>query len=215
MQVDNFQQFTQRLGEALNNLPGIRAQLLMMPMHRLRKIYDNLDLITDAKLSSVLILFYPHEGKVYIPLTKRHDYKGTHGGQISLPGGKEEENDKNRIETALREAEEEIGIVASSVKVIGALSEIYIPPSNFKVLPVLGYVNERPQFKREEFEVEQIIETPLDNLLDVQNHKTKDIPVRDMTLKAVPYFDVDNHVVWGATAMILSELVYILQELGE
>ena len=213
MQVDNFDQFIQELRASIHQLPGIEAQQKMMPLHRLRKIYDNLDLITDAKLSSVLILLYPHEGQIYIPLTKRHDYKGTHGGQISLPGGKVDENDKDRIYTALREAEEEIGVASSDVTVIGTLSEIYIPPSNFKVLPVIGYINQRLDFVREEYEVEQIIETPLVKLLDESNHKAKDMSVPIGTLKQVPYFDVDGHVVWGATAIILSEFVHILRDM--
>ena len=213
MEIGDLKKFTSNLQEAIQSPPGIVAYEAMMP--EIRKRMQNLDVpkIEGAKLSSVLILLYHHDGKIHIPLTKRHDYKGTHGGQISFPGGKHEVGDSSREHTALREAKEEIGVEVNDVKILGTLSEIYIPPSNFKVLPVLGFIDKKPAFVREEFEVEKIIEVVLSDFVDKANHKAKDIEVRDMTLKNTPYFDIQGHVVWGATAMILSELVYILEKL--
>lgn len=213
MEISDINKFTEVLKTAIQSPPGMVAYEAMMP--EIRKRIGNLDVlkIKGAKLSSVLILLYFHEGKIYLPLTKRHDYKGTHGGQISFPGGKEEDDDKSRVHTALREAQEEIGVVSEEINILGTLSEIYIPPSNFKVLPVLGFANKKPTFVREEFEVEKIIEVELSDFIDKDNHKAKDIEVRNATLKNTPYFDIQGHVVWGATAMILSELVYVLENM--
>jgi len=211
MKVDNTVHFIHSIKNAIKDLPGIVAYERMMP--EIRKRLSSLDVseIEGARLSSVLILLYEHEHKIYLPLTKRHDYEGTHGGQISFPGGKQEEVDKSRIETALRESHEEIGVHPSDVEIVGVLSEIYIPPSNFKVLPVIGYTKTRPLFIREEFEVEKIIEVEVSDFLDKKNHKTKNMDVRNTTMKDIPYFDIQGHVVWGATAMMLSELVYIIE----
>ena len=213
MQVDNFEQFISSLSGAIQSPPGMDAYELMMP--EIRKRFKNLDVskIEGAKLSSVLMLLYHDNGKVYLPLTKRHDYKGTHGGQISLPGGKHEEGDDSRIATALREAEEEVGVAKNTIEVVGTLSEIYIPPSNFKVLPVVGIHSGKPNFVREEFEVEEIIEAELYDFLDHGNRKSKDIEVRGGVLRDVPYFEIQGHVVWGATAMMMSELIYILENI--
>lgn len=213
MEISDIDRFTNALKEAVQSPPGMVAYEVMMP--EIRKRMQNLDItkVEGAKLSSVLILLYFHDGKVHLPLTKRHDYDGTHSGQISLPGGKHEDGDESREYTALRETREEIGVDSKDITLLGTLSEIYIPPSNFKVLPVLGFIEKKPNFVREEFEVKEIIEVELSDFTNKTNHKAKDIKVRDMTLKNTPYFDIQGHVVWGATAMILSELVYILDNL--
>ncbi|MDH5368182.1 MAG: CoA pyrophosphatase [Cyclobacteriaceae bacterium] len=213
MDVENLENFINTIRKALENPPGIEAYEKMMPEIRDRLEHLDVSKIDDAKLSSVLILLYQYEEKIYIPLTKRHDYKGTHGGQISFPGGKHEEDDESRTHTALREAHEEIGVDPSEIEIIGLLSEIYISPSNFKVLPVVGYINVKPSFVREEFEVEKIIEVEISDFLDKANHKIKDMEVRNSLIKDIPYFDIQGHVVWGATAMILSELVYIIENM--
>jgi 8-oxo-dGTP pyrophosphatase MutT (NUDIX family) len=208
---EEFVIFKNKVTSELENLPGQDAHELMMPSLR-RSMPMDLSLIPDAKLSSVLLLLYPHQGQLYFPLTKRHDYKGTHGGQISLPGGKHE-GQESRIETALREAEEEVGVPKDQIEVMGELTEMYIPPSNFKVLPVLGFLDERPTFVKEAYEVESILEVSIDEVFNTDNHKVMDIPVRNMTLKNTPYFDIQGHVVWGATAMILSEMATLLRRI--
>lgn len=213
MEIAELDRFKSYLKEALVNPPGINAYESMMP--EIRKRLSNLDVtkIEGARLSSVLILIYFDKGRIYLPLTKRHDYIGTHGGQISFPGGQHEVGDESRIFTALREANEEIGIDIDSIEVIGQLSEIYIPPSNFKVLPVVGIVNDKPTFVKEEYEVEHILEVEISEFINADNHKTKDITIRNGILRNTPYFDIQGHVVWGATAMILSELVYLIKNL--
>jgi 8-oxo-dGTP pyrophosphatase MutT (NUDIX family) len=211
IRVDDFLRFKSKLSEEIKDLPGQEAHELMMPSIR-RSMPMDLSKIPNAKLSSVLLLLYPVDGKLMLPLTKRHDYKGAHGGQISLPGGKHEDHE-SRIETALREAEEEVGVNRTEVEVLGTLTEMYIPPSNFKVLPVLGTLPERPFFIKEEFEVEKIMEVSVDEFMDAANYKVKDIQARNFTLKDTPYFDIEGHVVWGATAMILSEMAMLMKRI--
>jgi len=100
-----------------------------------------------------------------------------------------------------------------SIEVICQLSEIYIPPSNFKVLPVVGVVKDKPTFVKEEYEIEHILEVEISEFINTDNHKTKDIAIRNGILRNTPYFDIQGHVVWGATAMILSELVYLIKNI--
>ncbi len=192
------------------NLPGPEAQAHMSPL----KLRDERFLErkrTDVRQGAVLLLLYPHNGRLYLPLMQRPVYEGHHSGQISLPGGKQEPEDSDKIETALREAWEEIGVEPSQVKVIGQLSELFIPPSNYQVLPVVGYTSERPDFVADPVEVAAIIEVPLDELLHEksiqQTYRTLEGGIR----MKIPYYGVDEHVVWGATAMILSEFLAIVR----
>lgn len=193
------------------DLPGENAQRLMMPVESTRARFDLNR--PDAKRGGVLILFYVKSDTIFLPLTQRHDYGGTHGGQVSLPGGKMEEHDKSIIDTALRETHEEIGIHTDKIKVIGQLSDLYIPPSNFQVTPVVGYIDEEPDFDLDAYEVKELIEAPLNDLLDSERKKKKDIEVRGGYRINAPYFDIRGRVVWGATAMILSELHQIVSEI--
>ena len=211
IEIDDFSHFKTQFVKVFRDLPGQEAHELMMPSIR-RSMPMDLSKIPNAKLSSVLLLLYPDNGNILFPLIKRHDYNGTHGGQISFPGGKRE-GSESRIQTALREAEEEVGVDQNDIDVLGSLTEIYIPPSNFKVLPVLGMLDERPVFVKEEFEVQKILEVPIDKLFNTANYKVMDMSVRNSKLKNTPYFDIQGHVVWGATAMILSELTAILKRI--
>jgi len=161
---------------------------------------------------SVLILLYEDEGAIKFPLTKRPDYLGTHGGQISLPGGKAE-LDEDVIATALREGEEEIGVVSSEVRVIGRLSDFFVIPSNFMVTPVIGYINHRPIFRPDPKEVDRIVEGNLDQLLSPEAVRTKEIMAAKLYPMIAPHFEIDGEIVWGATAMILNELRVVLQSL--
>lgn len=167
----------------------------------------------DAKLGAVLILLYPHAGEWYLPLMKRPDYEGVHGGQISFPGGKKEEIDADLFATALREAEEEVGVKPETVTVIGSISELYIPPSNFKVFPVIGFTDKRPEFNKNQYEVERILEMPIRHLMQPSTVKQTTVKVMGGLSLPTPYFDVEGEVVWGATAMMLSELKEILKSL--
>jgi 8-oxo-dGTP pyrophosphatase MutT (NUDIX family) len=134
-----------------------------------------------------------------------------HSGQISFPGGKKDPEDHTPVHTALREAEEEIGILARSIVILGELSLLYVSPSNFEIHPVVGYVDQLQRLTPNPAEVEFIIELSLKNLHNMQT--LADLRVRSFELKDVPCFRVNGHFVWGATAMILQELLDVLQEL--
>lgn len=160
---------------------------------------------------SVLILLYQDEGQIKFPLTKRQTYAGAHSDQVSLPGGKTEQNE-TYVETALRECEEEIGIERHSVTVIGRLSEFFVMPSNFLIIPVVGYLNDKPEFKPDPREVARILTGTLSALIKDDAAKEKDIIAASRFDMHAPYFDIEGEVVWGATAMMLNEFRLILRE---
>jgi 8-oxo-dGTP pyrophosphatase MutT (NUDIX family) len=195
-------------------LPGAEAHQKLAPLNR--DLRNNLNNKTPGfKQGSVLILLYPANGEIFLPLMQRPNYQGIHSGQISFPGGKKEEIDSDLIATALRETMEEIGVLEKDVKVVGTLTELYIPASNFKVLPVVGYVTKQPNFIPDQYEVVKIIETSVSELLDEGIIKTRMIKTSlGLEIKA-PYYDVQGHIVWGATAMILSEFLDIVKRLTE
>jgi 8-oxo-dGTP pyrophosphatase MutT (NUDIX family) len=166
---------------------------------------------TPPKPGGVLILLYEEDGVIKFPLTKRPDYLGTHGGQISLPGGKAEQ-DEDIITTALREGEEEIGVLRSRVKVIGLLSEFFVIPSNFIVTPVIGYLEDRPQFNPDPKEVVRVLEGNLDLLIRPDAIQTKEILASKIYPMIAPHFEIEGEVVWGATAMILNELRVLISD---
>jgi len=192
-------------------LPGVHSQLKMASMRRLIK--DGKVVIPDdVRQGGVLALFYPTDGKIYMVFIKRTEYPGVHSGQISFPGGGREASDKDMIDTALREAEEEIGINRDAIVPIGKLTDLFIPPSNFLVTPIVGYANERPDFRSDPEEVESILEVPIEELLNELNILEKDITIFPAIRLKVPCFYVDGNVIWGATAMILNELIDIIRE---
>ena len=201
----------QLLSDRLKNpLPGSAAHepLRAVPSGLIKPRFEHR---SPPKPGSVLILLYEEKGKVMFPLTKRPEYMGTHGGQISLPGGKTE-GAETRIETALREAEEEIGISASKVNVLGSLTEFFVIPSNFLITPIIGYLNEAPDFKPDSKEVKKIIYTSVDDLLRDDAVHTKEIMAANMFPMSAPHFEIENEIVWGATAMMLNEFRMILKD---
>lgn len=163
------------------------------------------------KPGSVLILLYEEEGIVKFPLIKRPEYLGAHSGQISFPGGKAEPGETT-IETALREGEEEIGIRASEVKIIGTLSNFFVIPSNFIVTPVVGFLSGAPNFKADNHEVARILYAELDDLLKPDAIRQREILAAGRFAMMAPHFEIDHEVVWGATAMMLNEFRSILLE---
>lgn len=208
-----YNRFTDALGIRLKKpLPGNKAHLKMASKVRLKDLKFNHDTSTAIK-SSVLILLYPHEDKLKTVFIKRQTYDGVHSGQISFPGGRVEETDSSLIETALRESNEEVNIDPDKVNIIGTLSEMYIPPSNYLVLPVVGYQNSKPTFIPEKSEVAEIIEADIDFLFNDKLVKETLLDVRGYKIEA-PYFDVHGHIVWGATAMILSELKDVIESIA-
>ena len=192
-------------------LPGKEAHLKMAPQPLdLRRFSTTF--AEPPKKSGVLLLFYPDEGTVYFPLIKRPQYPGVHSGQVGFPGGKMEPSDPDILFTALREAEEEIGIDAGRVEVLGRLSDLFIPTSNFLVTPVVGLMQEKPSFVPEQREVARIITAEVISLFHPEVRKQTQLAVGGGMYLNTPYFAVEQEVVWGATAMILSELVQVLEQ---
>jgi 8-oxo-dGTP pyrophosphatase MutT (NUDIX family) len=198
--------------ELMNPLPGPELQMQMSSMRRIRELMDMKDTSRWVK-SSVLLLLYPAESgqKISTVLIQRPNYEGVHGGQISLPGGRWEEGDKDLAATAIREAKEEIGIDAANVSLIGSLSELYIPPSSYIVYPFVGFSVKRPYFRLDPHEVDSIIEIGLGDLINDDLVVRKNIYVRDGFSVFGPCFEIDNYTIWGATAMILNEFKEILK----
>jgi 8-oxo-dGTP pyrophosphatase MutT (NUDIX family) len=199
-----------RLEQALNApLPGQEAHRLMSPQPvDLRRFDPKIPL--NHRKSAVLLLFYPEKNGAFFPLIKRPEYVGFHSGQVAFPGGKMELDDENIIQTALREAAEEVGIERKKVRILGQLSDLYIPTSNFLVSPVLGFLDYRPDFIPEAKEVSRIIPTDLPLLLNPEIRKQTILDFGKNGKLTTPYFEIDGEIVWGATAMILSELIQLL-----
>lgn len=190
-------------------LPGKAAHLKMSPQPVDQRRFEAV-LPANIRNSGVLVLFYPDGKGSFFPLIKRPEYPGFHSGQMAFPGGKMEETDENVIQTALREAEEEVGIDRRQVRVLGKLSDLYIPTSNFLVSPVLGFVEHRPEFVADSNEVSRIVQTDLDSLLSPAIRKQTVLEIGGNITLNTPYFEIDGEVVWGATAMILGELIEVL-----
>ena len=188
-------------------LLGEVSQLKMVPAFRQEKLLKIKEQMKNARESAVLMLLYPDKNKkTKFVLILRKTYKGVHSNQVGFPGGQVEQQDTSLTKTALRETEEEIGIAASSIQILKELSSVYIPPSNFNVQPFIGFLTEIPNFITEEREVEEIIEVFLSDLLDDVNISEKKITTSYAKNTRVPAYKLNKKIVWGATAMILSEV---------
>ena len=200
-------------GGLSEDLPGIIAQKRMAPIPDIQKRFD-VEGRKKARKSAVMILLYQEQGRVKFPLIVRQEYPGVHSGQIALPGGKHEPTDSDLIHTAQRETSEEIGIPLQEVEILGKLSELFVPPSNFNILPVIGFLKNPPIFKLEEKEVKRLIIVDHKDLTNPALRKQKMMTFFNKTDVEVPYFDIQDQVVWGATAMILSELASIIKNIN-
>ncbi|SMD38043.1 8-oxo-dGTP pyrophosphatase MutT, NUDIX family [Reichenbachiella faecimaris] len=210
----NWQTLKDALKTALKAEPlGMQAQIEMAPLPDVSQRFDK-ESAKKARQSAVMILLYHEDGKIKFPLIVRPQYPGVHSGQIALPGGKYEEEDKDLIYTALRETQEEVGVDMHQVEVIGQLSELYVPPSNFNILPVIGVLSEVPSFILEEKEVEELVIADIQVLNDQTKRKQKQMTFYNGINVEVPYFDIEERVVWGATAMILSEFATIINNIN-
>ena len=195
-------------------LPGLEAQIKMASMNRNLMIQIRKTSNLYANRASVLICIYKNNfGRACFALIKRADDNSVHSGQISLPGGRSEKFDNSGWFTATRETEEEIGLNKNELNFIKELSSIYIPPSNFIVFPYLGIYDKIPSFQIDKKEVKKVFSVSLETLLDKKSTVKIDINNSYMNERGIPAFNFDGNIVWGATAMILSEFKFLLKEL--
>lgn len=206
-------QFIANLNDSLQQpLPGRSAQYKMA--HAVRRSPP--DPPADAFKAGVLALFYPKHDDWHIVLIERgsDNPKDRHKGQISFPGGRYEESDGDLSVTALREAEEEVGANAAAIQLLGPLTDLYIPVSNFVVHPYVGFLEERPDFVPQVSEVHAILEVPYRKLQDPKTVDRIDLKITEqLTLRKVPYFNIEGKIVWGATAMMLNELITLTRNI--
>lgn len=209
----NFQEFLQYVPKLIDaKLPAFDAHIKMAPLERLDSL-KNIN-IEDKKprTAAVMMLFYPKKEITYLVLIVRNSYEGVHSAQIAFPGGKYELEDENFAQTALRETHEEIGIHPNKIKILKPFTELYIPPSNFMVYPFLGISQEELVFIPEPSEVAHIIELPLSIFLDDALVVKTDLSTSYADNITIPAFKIEEHIVWGATAMIMSELKEVVNE---
>lgn len=193
-------------------LPGAEAQQRMAPIGR-RAAFLNPE--TPPRLAAVLVPVYFNQwGEPCLLLTLRKIYDGVHSGQVSFPGGKFDAGETDPVQVALREAWEETGVKQEQIWIAGMLSQLYIPPSNILVYPVVGILPEEPQWIPDPFEVEQLIHEPLIPWMQEQQIAETAHRVAPGLSIAAPYYDIQQHRVWGATAMMLSEFSEVLKQCG-
>jgi 8-oxo-dGTP pyrophosphatase MutT (NUDIX family) len=192
-------------------LPGESAHAKMSPPERLEKMRAVDFSIVRPRQAAVLALVYPENDQAAIALIERNAYEGVHSSQIAFPGGKVEPGDLSPLATALRETREEIGVFARSVTFVREMSRVYIPPSNFSVQPFLAYAGQKPRFVPDSREVASILSFPIGGLLDDETVSVRTMATSYSQSIKVPTFKVGKHTVWGATAMMLSELKEVLR----
>ena len=206
----DFTSFCEHLKIKLDQpLPGAKAHELLMPEERKAMLKQMPDM-DKARRAAVLMLVYPEKGQPHLVFIERSKYEGVHSGQIAFPGGQHELHDKDFHITALRETEEEIGITQDNIEIIGDLSEIYIPPSNYLVLPVLAKLDHKPEFIPDKTEVENVITFPVEAFLKEDAMQTESIHIDGKLSVNVPCYNVEGYIIWGATSMMLSELLNLL-----
>lgn len=160
-----------------------------------------------------MALFYPDQkNTAHFLLILRKTYEGVHSDQVAFPGGREEEIDRDLLATALRETEEEVGVPEKSVAVLKGLTQVYIPPSNFMVSPFIGLCSDELSISIQEEEVEKVVEVPIQDLLDDKKIFSKKIKTSYAVDVDVPAFKLNGYTVWGATAMMLSEVKDLLKQ---
>ncbi|TVZ15022.1 NUDIX hydrolase [Maribacter sp. MAR_2009_72] len=194
-------------------LPGEASQYKMAPQGRVADLKQINLTQKNPRKAAVMALFYPsEEKKTNLLLILRKTYKGVHSNQVGFPGGKAERNDNGLLNTALRETHEEVGVEPKDVTVVKELSTIFIPPSNFMVQPYMGLYKEPKPFRKQDEEVETILEVPLLDFMDEKKIVTKKLTTSYASNIEVPAFKLNGYIVWGATAMMLSEIKELLKQ---
>jgi 8-oxo-dGTP pyrophosphatase MutT (NUDIX family) len=209
MDFQYFLEYVPNLAEA--ELPAMEAHIKMAPFERIESLKNYAVENNSPRMAAVMMLFYPKNRITHLVLIVRNSYEGVHSGQIAFPGGKYETEDEIFSKTALRETQEEVGVSPAIIDVIKAFTQVYVPPSNFIVHPFLGICKEEICFVLDPSEVSSIIELPLSVFLNDEILIESKISTSYAKEINVPAFDIEGHVVWGATAMILSELKDVLK----
>lgn len=210
-----FEEFLKSVSK-IENIPllGEASHLKMVPPFRQELLKKQENAIKHANHAGVLALFYPDfNEKTKFVLILRNTYKGVHSAQVAFPGGKLEDQDNSLEDTALRETFEEVGVPVETVQIVKKISQVYIPPSNFYVQPFIGITQNTPKFIKQETEVEALIEVELDHFLDDQSLIFKKVQTSYSVEVEVPAFKLNEYVVWGATAMMLSEIKDLMKQL--
>nr|WP_315166845.1 CoA pyrophosphatase [uncultured Flavobacterium sp.] len=209
MDFQEFLRYVPKLIEA--RLPAFDSHIKMAPLERIESLKKNQSGDENPRIAAVMMLFYPKNDKTHLVLILRNSYKGVHSAQIAFPGGKFEQQDENYETTALRETHEEVGIQPDKIEIIKTFTELYIPPSNFMVHPFLGICKEQITFSPDPSEVADIIELPLSVFLSDAIIVDTKLTTSYANNISVPAFEIEKHMVWGATAMMLSELKEVLK----
>lgn len=207
----NYQKQIDWLRERLQQpLPGLAGQERMAA--RVVPMPDTIP--ADARPSAVLSTLFPKNDALHIILIERGRDKSAHSGQIAFPGGKQEKSDADLKATALREAQEEVGIVSADVDILGELTPLYIPVSKFRVHPYVAFAKENLAYNINQREVSRVLEIPLHEFRNPANKTVLDVvsPAVPDVIRKVKAYQIDGTVIWGATAMILSELETVLEE---
>lgn len=193
-------------------LPGLVSHLKMAPPTRKAELEAAAEARAVAKKSAVMILLFHENDILKVVFIRRSMYVGIHAGQMAFPGGRYEEFDGDVEHTAFREIEEEIGIMSDKIELLGRISDIYVPASNFLISVFVGYLSEKPIYKPDPREVAEIIEVDFEDFLKPENRtvKTFHVPSENHSVTA-PCYQTTHCDIWGASAMVMSELVDILQ----
>jgi len=164
------------------------------------------------RICAVMMAIYPHENKLYLPMMLRPQKSRAHPGQISFPGGKREDQDQDLIETAIREMEEEVGVLVPRTNVLGDLTPIYIPPSNSLVTPIIGFLEEKPSYIPAPDEVERVLDVSMEDLANPTNKRAKKVILTNGEYFEMPAFAVNEVFIWGGTARMIMELNKLMEE---